>query len=189
MNLKKILNIGIDIDGCLNNHHKNLYNYIINNYNIKIDLFQYDNIQLLLDKIGLKNLTELYKNIPTKIDIPEFLSSYFVNKLYNKHNVYILTARSYAGANETVQWLNKYNFNYKDIFFKCGNKVDICYYKNIDYMIDDSPYNIYYLIKNNINTIVFSRPYNKKFCSDKFYDNIYIAKNWIEIYNYINSLK
>lgn len=189
MKLNKLkLNIGIDIDGCLNNHHKNLYNYIVSNYNVDFNLMQYNNTQLLLDELGLKSLTELYSNFSEENNTPEFLSSYFINKLNKKHNIYIITARSYKSANDTIEWLNKYNFHYKDILFKCGDKVDACFYKDIDYMIDDSPYNIYNLIKNNINTIVFSRPYNKKFCSGKFIDNIYVVKNWLEVFNYINSL-
>ena len=49
-------------------------------------------------------------------------------------------------------------------------------------MIDDSPYNIYNLIKDDINTIVFSRPYNKEFYNG---NKVYIANNWIDIYKYI----
>jgi uncharacterized HAD superfamily protein len=176
------LNIGIDIDGCLNYYGKDFYNFILKTYNIEIDLTKYDNSKFLSKELGLKNINKLYNECSVNNCKPEFLSSFVVNRLNKIHNVYIITARSYERANDTINWLDKYNFNYKDILFNSGNKFEVCKYKDIDYMIDDSPFNIYNLIKNNINTIVFNRPYNQKFYNGPL---IYKANNWMDIYRYL----
>ena len=176
------MNIGIDIDGCLNSFYQDFYNYILKNYNLKLDIEEYDHTKFLIKNLNIKNINDLYKKVSIHDCKPEFLSNFIINKLNKKHNIYIITARDYSEAKQTVQWLEKYKIDYKDIFFNCGNKNDTCKYLKIDYMIDDSPYNIYNLIKDDINTIIFSRPYNKEFYNG---NKVYIANNWIDIYKYI----
>lgn len=186
----KKFNIGIDIDGCLNYFYLYYYDFILKNYNLKIDLTKYDNSQFLKNKLGIeeyKNL-ELYfqSNIKNNIIKIEKFAKFIINLLSRTNNIYILTARFSNEKWETIKWLNKNNIIYDEIYFDCGNKGDICEYKNIDYMIEDSPYNVYNLLKHNIKTIVFNRPYNQEFYNGPL---IYKVDNWFEIYNYIKEIQ
>jgi len=198
------LNIGIDIDGTINNAAE---------CNIKN---------------GIKFCKE--RNIPinpdiTKVDVgdifgwtkkqrQEFLDIYFpwnikncgvldgaveaIRKLYNlSHKIYIITARDntyqknyrYTGevmAKDTCEWFYKYGIPFYDIIFKCSNiKDQVCEDYNIDLFIDDDPSNIIQISKRGIPVIIYPQVYNKHL---KGTPNTYYAKNWFDILAFITNI-
>lgn len=116
-------------------------------------------------------------NVPVEKDC-----QFYLRKLSKKYNLYIITARPYNYALQTIKWLKKNRIPYDDILFKAGLKVDACKYMKTAYMIDDSPWNIRYLNKEGLNCLVFDRPYNKRIKDTEFITRV---KNWKEIYQLI----
>lgn len=177
------MNIGVDIDGVLNHFYKEYYNFILKNFNLKIDITKYDNNKFLKNKLG-DYFNTIQNNFNMKDLEVEPFAKFFIKKLKRKNNIYIITARKSEESLDTINWLNKNGIVYDDIFFNSGNKGDICSNLNVDFMIDDAPHNIFNLLKNNINTIVFNRPYNQGFYNGNL---VYVANNWIDIYNYLKN--
>ena len=111
------------------------------------------------------------------------------------HNLYIITARWPAGPDvknieirdkmrETVRnWLAKNNVIYDELIFTPEDKSQAIKEKNIDIMIDDSPYNLRDLSKIT-KMICYDWPYNR----DVNNENIHRCNNWDEIYDYISKI-
>ena len=196
------LNIGIDIDGTINNATEcNIIN-------------------------GIKFCKE--RNIPSNPDITktdigdmfgwtknqrkEFLDIYFpwnvkncgvnsgatevIQKLYNLgHKIYIITARdenynqNYLGTEmvkDTYKWFHKHRIPFHEIIFNCNNiKDQVCEKYNIDLFIDDEPGNIIQISEKGFPVIIYPQPYNKHL---KNTQNTYYAKNWIDILAFITNI-
>lgn len=174
------MRFGIDIDGTINNFQEIVANYIWKDYGIQVDNTKY----------------ELYKGIPQK-EVDNFCNRHaedFLNevqplinakedidKLLENNQVFLITARGYDCAKDTLEWLYRYKFLYTDIYFNCGNKVDTCKWKDVDVMVDDSPHNLIALHKNQIPYIIFDQPYNQN-----IYGELYRAKDWDNLYNFLD---
>ena len=174
-------NLGVDIDNCLNNLNNRLLKLVKKYYNTTIDEKYYD----IREELGLTNKEWLeFLNLHKKEikTVVENQCQYYLKKLQKIYNIYIITARPYSFANETIQWLKLNKISYDDIFFRAGNKVDVCKFLDIDYMIEDSPWNILALQKNGINCLVYNRPYNQRIKNNDFVERIY---NWQNIYQFL----
>jgi len=140
---------------------------------------------------------EIYKGMSIK-DIQEFTNKYekdfvrlvkpldyareTINNLINqKHSVYLITARDYAMAEQTMSWIRQNAIFYTDIYFNCGNKVDCCKWKDVNVMIEDSPHNLISLNKSNIPYIIFDQKYNQD-----IYGGLLRTNDWKEIEQFIN---
>jgi len=176
------MNIGIDIDGTINNFQDVVSDIIYKKYKIKCDKSQY----------------ELFDNIPDK-DYVDFMEQHSNELLYDvkpednsvsviesfaksKHDINIITARGYHIAENTIKWLKMNRIYYDNIYFSCGDKVDVCKWLNIDIMIEDKPENIISLSDNGVNTIIYDQLYNQYVQNSK---NITRARNWASIYETI----
>jgi 5'(3')-deoxyribonucleotidase len=82
-----------------------------------------------------------------------------------------------------LYWLRKNEFNYTDVLFNCGNKVDACKFKGVDFMVDDSPHNLKALHAGKIPYIVFDQTYNQDIYGEEFR-----AKTWNDMYNFFDFL-
>ena len=176
--------IGIDIDGCLNDQRISMAKILKEDYNLDVDIDNfYEAFEQSIEKEELVKFFRKYNERILDMTDSEKDCGRFIDILNeNNFKTEILTARPYMVAGLTISWLSKHKINYDNIFFECDNKVDICQWRGVDVMIEDTPKNIECLDKQNIPVIVFDRPYNRNInCS-----NIVLrANNWNEICNYI----
>lgn len=173
------MRIGIDIDGTINNFTDVAVKYVEKDYGIKwngVDYNIYPNMNLkeihaFMDKYREEFVQEVQPLENAKEVIDELLNA--------KNQIFFITARDYLVADDTLRWLRMNGFSYTDVLFNCGNKVDACKFKQVDFMIDDSPHNLMALNKGNVPYIVFDQPYNQDIYGEEFR-----AKNWNDLYNF-----
>ena len=183
--INKKKNLGVDIDNCLNNLNNRLLKLVKKYYNVTIDEKYYDIRKEL--KLTNKEWLEFIENHQKELKVTvENQCQYYLRKLQKIYNIYIITARPYSFADETIQWLKLNKIPYDDIFFQSGNKVDTCKFLNINYMIEDSPWNILALQKNEINCLIYDRPYNQHIKNNDYVERVY---NWQNIYKFLIGIK
>lgn len=191
------MNIGVDIDGVLTNiqdyvfeygskfsyeKEKDLSNLEKNKYETaEIFNWQHDEEQIFWGDL----FAEYAQN-----ERPRFFASEVLNILKEKHNIYIITARTNDGLEInkpsieeiTKEWLKKQNIPYDGIYFPGTDKRQVIKDNNIDVMIEDSAENIE-LLEDITKIIVFDAIYNKE---AKGYARV---NSWYEILYYINKLE
>lgn len=186
------MNIGIDIDGVLTNIAEYQLEYgskYTNNINLNLlninpaeyetsDIFVWNEEQ---DKVFWDTYMEQYaKEERIRKFAPEV-----IEKLNEKHNIYIITAReNYSNVDIkkiTEQWLKENNVKYNELIF-AGDKLPVILDKKIDVMVEDYPKNINKL-KDHCNVVVFDNIYNKD-AEGKFR-----AYSWYQIFEYIENLE
>jgi uncharacterized HAD superfamily protein len=181
-----ITKLGIDIDGCLNDFQAALALILARDYDSHPDPSEYE----MLGDLNLKTI-EQYRDFWDKYNEELFrllnieenavqVTSYFKKK---GTEINIITAREYNVAKLTEQWLNKYNVERDNLFFAAGNKLDVCKWKQIEYMIEDKPDNAILLAENGIRVLLFDRPYNKKV----EHSNVKRVYNWMDIYDHLTN--
>lgn len=189
------MNIGIDIDGVLNEQ----YNFCIeygSKYCTEIKKYYLKNI----DKINTTEMFEWSDEVAHEfwnkyrkvlvVDLPaKRFSSEVIKKLKQEGNkIYIITARKNDDEwfpkelrsnveQLTKDWLKNNNIYYDEIAFDVKDKGTYCLSHSIDIMIEDDSVNLDRLI-GNTNIIVFDYPYN---CDYKFKD-LTRAFSWYDIY-------
>ena len=199
------MNIGIDIDGVLQNVYKfsteegskyceqNNKRSLINPYNNETpEMFGWD--EETDTDFWVKNIFEYAKFGEAITKASENL-----RKLKNDgHKLCIITARWLASGeknslfngnvgekmrNTVKQWLAKNNIIYDNIIFSEEDKSSHIIENNIDIMIEDSPNNLEQLSRIT-KMICVDWPYNR----DIKGENIYRCYNWDEIYEKICEL-
>jgi uncharacterized HAD superfamily protein len=176
------MNIGIDIDSTLNNFCDEYWNFLEKNYNIILDKSNYNNSNYLKNELGDIEYDEMINTFYNTDLFIEKYAKFFIKKLKRNNKIIIITARDYSSSDETIKWLKENGILYDNILFNAGNKGKACINNNIDIMIDDSPYNIYDLLKRRIKVLVYNRPYNQEFYEGEL---LHRVNNWIDIYNYL----
>ena len=187
------MNIGIDIDGVLNNY---------NNYQKKEGKKYFK--KKIINPYGY-TLKEIFG--VTKEEDQEFWNKHIINyvtkfkarpkaaktikKLHkNGHKIIIITARSHHSISSEnmrkilIKWLEENSIYYDELIMTNPNKLEICLKKHIDIMIEDSPDKII-PISTRIKTLCFYADYNK-FLKIK---NVRHVKSWKEIEQIINTEK
>ena len=179
--------IGIDIDGCLNDLQLSFQRIFKRDYGVILplndyDVFKYINISSKedIDKFWRKYEVEIF-NESAKLNASKIIE--FFSKLNIK--IYIITAREYDCAELTIKWLKKENIMYDEIYFNSGNKVDVCTWKKIKYMIEDKSENAIALSENNIKVLLMDQEYNREIK----HSNIIRCKDWLDVYDEINKVK
>lgn len=174
------MRIGVDLDGVLNNFHIIATKYLKQEYGYEWDETSY-NIYTDLSKQQIHEFTEnMAETFVNEVQPTKNSRDVIINLLNDKHQVFLITARGYEMAEDTIKWLKLHKYIFADIYFNCGNKVDACKWKNVDLMIEDSPHNLMALAKNNIPYIVFDQTYNKD-----IYGELIRTNSWKEIENFI----
>lgn len=186
------MNIGIDLDGVVYNSIQysealaELYDIkylngkgIVNNdSNILAERYGWD--LEFVKEYKKKFFPLIFKNVnlmPLAKEVIDMLKK-------EGHKVLIITSRCLDGVNYkkiTMHKLKKNKIKYDKIFFSQKSKLNICIQNSIDIMIDDSPYVLEELAKNNIVCLYF-RSSNTENLKNK---NIFDVYNWGEIYREI----
>lgn len=192
------MNIGIDIDGVLNDEH----NYIIDNgirffndkdikYTLHTDIYDskevFDVTEEQWKEFWKQHIFDYSKNILIRP-----LASEVIKKLKEENNkIFIITARYYTTykneyqeqmQNLVKEWLDKNKVLYDEIIFS-EDKVDVCKKLKINLMIEDKPKNIL-SISRKIPVICYHHKYNKNL----YNKNIIRCYNWFDIYEKISML-
>ena len=174
------MRIGVDLDGVLNNFHIIATKYLKQEYGYEWDETSY-NIYTDLSKQQIHEFTEnMAETFINEVQPIKDSRNVIVNLLNDKHQIFLITARGYEMAEDTIKWLKLHKYIFTDIYFNCGNKVDACKWKNVDLMIEDSPHNLMALAKNDIPYVVFDQSYNQD-----IYGELLRTNNWNEIENFI----
>lgn len=179
----KRINICVDIDGVLNQLYLTIAHIIHREFNINVDISQYDLFrQISLTPDEKNNFYNKFQDEIDKKTKPEWRCQQYLYELKKQYRICIATARPNILRESTLLWLYNHNIPYDKIFFNCGQKVDICKKLKSKYIIEDSPWNVNALSMNKINTLIFSRPYNLQIKNNKYITRVY---NWQDIYNII----
>ncbi|MFW6008215.1 MAG: 5' nucleotidase, NT5C type [archaeon] len=182
-----ILNIGLDIDGCLNYFGKYLKEIIDREYNSNIPMNDWN----MLENAGiddpndqLKFWKKYNKELLDKTPIENGALEGVKTLIENGFHIDVITARGYHVARLTENWLMKYQIPYHNIFFQCDDKVEVCKWRDIDLMIEDSGKNALEIAKQGIRVLLYDRPYNQ----NVEHKNIIRCKNWEEIIKEIEKI-
>lgn len=174
------MNIGLDIDGCMNNLQKSIAKVLKRDYNVEAPQ----------DKWGMLK----YAGITTRKDELEFWGKYkyelldstsiekdaydVIKELYEGgHRLDIITAREYNVAKLTIEWLKKHEISYHNIYFSCYDKDDVCKWKNIHIMVEDNRDNALHVAETGTIVLLYDRLYNK----NTEHKNIIRCKNWKDV--------
>ena len=185
------MRIGIDIDDTMGNFSETLFNYAL----------EYDK--------SLRNKGIIYENtnlIDGKFDWTEEEYSYFYKKYIELtghnlkpfkdvknvidelrkmgHDIIIISLRGegYIDApSMTKTWLEKNNIVVDKIILDVKDKSEVAFKENLDYFIDDLPYNCEIVSKMGIKTFLYTSYRNKNY-NNKDIERI---NNWEEFYDRI----
>ena len=194
------MKIGIDIDGVLTDEDAFMYDYgskfcIENHLPLSIranemeeNIFGWEDKQVG-EKFWNTYLEEYVTKYPARIFAAEV-----IQKLKQKHEIYIITARneeglplsSYGKMKEfTEEWLKDQKISFDQILYtQRGKKLKDCVETGIDIMIDDDPTNIEEL-RNSIKVMCYDNRYNQKVVGK----NITRVYSWYDILDKIQKME
>lgn len=194
------MNIGVDIDGVLTNIQDYVFEYGAKfSYNKGKNLENLEKNKYEAAKIfnwQIEEDTDFWEEIfrdYAKNERPRFFASEVLNKLKEKHNIYLITARSDSHRDSkirttheieeiTKKWLDENNIPYDGVFFPGVDKRQVVIDNKIDIMIEDSSENIN-LLKDHVDIIVFDAIYNKDI------EGYTRVNSWYEILYHIERLE
>ena len=193
------MKIGIDIDGVLTDISRFIVDYgqkfcIENGINFKICEDEYDEVKALgiTDEQNEQFWNNYLEYYATEYPVRDFAVE-IISKLKKENEIYIITARneeglpasSYGTMKTLVKnWLEKNKIEYDELVFTNGSKLPYCLERNIDVMIDDSPYNVLD-IPSKIPVLCFHNPYNRNLNGK----NIKRVYSWYDVLDKINKMK
>lgn len=103
------------------------------------------------------------------------------------HKLILITARGTFGKKEeklTLKTLKKNGLHFDKIHLCTHDKSKVCKIENIDYMIDDSPFNIKKLLESDIKCLYFRAQGSEQIS----HENLNEVHSWGEIYRFFASL-
>jgi uncharacterized protein len=167
------MKIGIDFDEVITNTSEPLQTFFKNKTGISIPY----------KSITSYDLTNVWKC--SKLSVQQHLLDFYDSPLFDSitplegslngiktlsrfHSLYIVTSRHEKSKEKTYNWIERYlNGNISDLFFtgeyeSSGiSKADICLEKDLEILLEDTPFHSYECAKNNIPVILFDKPWNK----------------------------
>lgn len=174
--------IGLDIDGCLNNYHRDLLDFIELKYNLKAPSSEYCAVDLLnLSPQEENDFWREFNDVSLSLKVLDGAIE-ALNKIREYYDIDIITARFYHASKCTEIWLDSNEIRYNNLYFNAGDKLDVCKWKNIEIMIEDNPHNAMILANNNIKVLLIDHLYNR----EVEHENIIRCKTWNEIWSVIS---
>lgn len=107
-----------------------------------------------------------------------------IQRLFNKHQISIITARPLMFKDVSIKWLNDHNIPYHNITFT-ENKLQKCEDSKVDVLIDDGPHYALQFSKKQKPVILFQQPYNLS-VTNRF---VYPISHWSEAEKYIDLIQ
>lgn len=200
------MNIGIDIDGVLNDlqqfnlncglefcyKHHLMYAPNPEKYYVR-DMFGWSKYYYRLFQ------HEYYKRFFLQTTYARPSASEVIRALKKDNNIYIITARKNIlvrrmGLNKlstvnlfTKTWLQEAGIEYDHLIFTSVDKQDILYHNRIDVMIEDSPlFFEKFECDQQTQAICFDAPYNRGIRNS---EQVLRAHNWLEIFQLIKYIE
>ena len=112
------MRIGVDLDGVLNNFHIIATKYLKQEYGYEWDETSY-NIYTDLSKQQIHEFTEnMAETFINEVQPTKDSRNVIVNLLNDKHQIFLITARGYEMAEDTIKWLKLHKYIFTDIPLK-----------------------------------------------------------------------
>lgn len=186
-NETKLIDIAIDIDGCLNNFQTILREIIKRDYNVETPIHDPD----MLKHIGLieypqwRAFWDKYNpELTSKLHLEKDAANIMATLRRQGYRLSIITAREYVEGKMTEGWLKREGAEYDMIYMNGATKIGVCNWKNIKIMVEDTPKNIMALAEGGVTVLMFVRPYNEHIK----HPNVIPCHNWEDVYENIISL-
>lgn len=147
------LNIGLDIDGTLNNIHDEIlfygsvYNKKIGGQIVNANAYYISNM-FNWEKEECKKFKSYFQHELLSKAVPREDAVYCLNEIKKLgHNIYIITGRKLHEMNDTYRdtasWLNKVGIPYDKLIVNVDSKGQVCRSLNIDVLVDDREKHLY----------------------------------------------
>ena len=187
--MKKILNIGIDIDNVLTKTTEKTNSLIVNYITTpkEKELYQKNLSQIMASKFPDElnsKLQQCFQEVCNTVELFPNAQEVIFELHRQGHKIIFITARNDNLAPNTIEntkrYFQEHNIYFDKILFNNTNKNEACRQNNIDLLIDDSP-----SVLENIETnkLLFLNDLN-----NKFQEQYNTVKNWIEISEYIEEI-
>ncbi len=192
------MNVGIDLDDVTVAIMDGLLVY--HNQKYKTNFSPEDHTEWNLDKFwgcspqeAMKRVYDFYATdfMDALLPMPGAVKG--INQLSKKHSVSFITSRPHFIEKKTKQWLNKYfpdlslplylTNQYSPGGEKSLKKSDICKSLNISHIIEDAPSNIADCSSNNIQVLLYTRPWNTEIENSKLITRVNGWKDVLKILN------
>ena len=174
------MRIGIDLDDtvCKTSEfvHEKLDSYSRNMNLNSIDIM---NDEFLKEQFFSLHLKSIYENVEIKRNAYDVLQ-----RLKSKGNeIYFLTARSENMEEITRKWLENHGIVYDQLIMNVygEERAILCHEKQIDFMIDDDPFNRKKVLEKGIPCLLFDDR-GRYALKEKY------ATNWLEVERYIEGM-
>lgn len=175
------MRIGIDIDDTITNTSGYVKELLIKNnlvgINSNFDNYTKEEI-IKFDTLIRDNIEEVMSNCKLNKNAKEV-----IEKLYKKHKIYLITARTNDFSDNlyqiTLDYLKKNGILFHELLFGYEEKKEICIEKQIDIMIDDNVKIMDSLKETNIRNILYRTEHNEN------YEGEFVT-SWLEFENIIN---
>lgn len=156
------MKLGIDLDGVLADHVRYLIEYLRrSNPSLDITVDDVDRWNAKVNGIRFKDLFEYYLRFEEfTLSIPPIENSIeSIDKLYDRYEIYIVTARPKYCRETTIKWLNMHGFKYHKLYIDLDyERIDL----DFDVLIDDNPFNIIGFACKRKKAIILDQPWNRK---------------------------
>ena len=159
------MRIGIDIDNTITNTSDYIKKMLVKNNlsELSSDFDNYTKEELVkYDKLIRNNIEDIMINCDLNKEAKEV-----IEKLYQKHEIYLITARSNYFSNKlyqiTLDYLKKHGILFHELLFGYEEKREVCLEKQIDIMLDDNVKVMESLNNTNIRNILFQTEHNKEY--------------------------
>ena len=178
------MKIGVDIDGVISNFVKNFRIIVKEAYNIDLreqDIYVHD-LYLTLGISKTEASNHIYECLTQDLEVIEGAKD-GITRLYNDHEILILTARPKELNGITEKWLKKNNIPYHNlIHFGEGNKhkADV----KLDIIIEDNLTEAMNWIDKSKIILVYDHPWNKSLNIKNLFQRVC---SWIEIIEIIRT--
>lgn len=185
------MRIGVDIDDTLVDTSKRIIEYVTQHLGMTDEKEIIKEIGPVLqsdfqDAKSVNFVKEHFKQIAESALVKDNAIE-VLNRLKEKHEIYIITARSnemIKSIDLTINYLRDYKIPHDMLITRAFNKVDDCLEHGIDIMIDDKVSTIESVKSAGVETLLFTSVMNKDMNTTSRR-----VSNWLELEEYIKELE
>ncbi|MBS3146997.1 hypothetical protein J4471_04860 [Candidatus Woesearchaeota archaeon] len=189
------MKIGVDLDEVLADFINPLLQYYNSTYNRSFcrndfNTYNFSDIWHTTNDQAINIVYDFYASPYFDLIKPVSGSQIGISRLSISNELHVITARPNELKTKSIEWIDNYfKDRFKQIYItnyyskngKSQKKSKICADLGIEILIEDSIENAFDCLDQNRNIILLETPWNKHLS----HKDIYMAKNWLQIVNYI----